>query len=108
MHSPSFGFAPFMIIPAEMQNPVYEQRGDLLIERPMPFTSLADRRRDTDHHVSQWRGNQVSSPWRPCIARRKRQHIGRPILLTKLHVQSAHPPISHECHAHVRRGFADG
>jgi hypothetical protein len=97
-----------MIISAEMEHTMDQQRQDFFLQRPMGGLGLPPggwQRNDDITEVSSVLMEAVGGPGLP---ERKGQYIGAAILAPIPPIQPPHPQIAHEGNAHVGGRFPDG
>jgi hypothetical protein len=96
-----------MIIPAEMQHTVNQQRYDLFFQRPAGSLGLALSRRQRDHDIAKMRASLMKAMRRSRLPKGKCQNIRRTILLPKSAVEPPHSAIAYEENVHLCGRLSD-
>jgi hypothetical protein len=106
-HASSFGPAPFMIVPAQVQHSMNQQGHHFFFQRPLRRLGLALSERQGNDHVPEMCSRPVEVMGRPAFPERKGEHVGPSVLASKPVVEPSHPAIAHERDTDVRRRFPD-
>jgi hypothetical protein len=107
LHTPGFRPAAFMIIPAEMQHTMDQQRHELFFQRSASRLGLTLSRRQADDDLTEVGGSSMEAVRRSCFSEREGQDVRTAIFVSKPAVEPPHPPIAHEREVHIRRRLAD-
>src|SRR5689334_25391339 len=96
-----------MIIAAEMQHTMDQQRHKFFFQRSSCRLGLTLSRRQGDDYVTEVRGSSMEAVRCPCLSEREGQYVRTAIIVSKPAVEPPHPPIAHQREVHIRRRLAD-
>src|SRR4029078_478194 len=101
LHTPGFRPAAFMIIAAEMQHTMNQQRHELFFQRSPSAFGLPLSRRQADDDLTEVGGSSMEAVRRPRFSERESQDVRTAIFVSKPAVEPPHPPIAHERKVHI-------
>ena len=90
-----------MIIAAEMQHTMDQQRHELFFQRSASRIGLTLSRGQADDHVTEEGGPPMEAVRRSCFSEREGQDVCTAIFVSKPAVEPPHPPIAHEREVHI-------
>jgi hypothetical protein len=90
-----------MIIAAEMQHTMDQQRHELFFQPSARRLGLTLSRRQADDYLTEVGGSSMETVRRSCFSEREGQYVRTPICVSKPAVESPHPPIAHEREVHI-------
>ena len=101
LHTQRFRPTAFVIIPAEMEHTMDQQRHELLFQRPTSSPSLALSHGQRDDYLAEVRGKLRKAMRRSRLPKGKRQNIRTTILFPIPAVEPPHSAIAHEQNIHL-------
>ena len=90
-----------MIIAAEMQHTMNQQRHELFFQRSASHLGLPLSRRQADDDLTEVGGSSMEAVRRPRFSERESQDVRTAIFVSKPAVEPPHPPIAHERKVHI-------
>ena len=90
-----------MIIAAEMQHTMDQQRHELFFQRSASRPGLPLSRRQADDDLTEVGGSSMEAMRRSCFSEREGQDVCTAIFVSKPAVEPPHPPIAHEREVHI-------
>jgi hypothetical protein len=92
-----------MIVAAEMQHAMDQQRHEFLFHRPAGRLGLTPSRRHRDHDVAQVGGILIEVMRCSSFSKRECQNVRTAILVPEAAIEPPHSPIAYEREMHVCR-----
>ena len=96
-----------MIIAAEMQHTMDQQRHKLFFQRSASRLGLTLSRRQGNDYVTEVGGSSMEAVRCSCLSEREGQYVRTAIFVSKPAVEPPHPPIAHQREVHICRRLAD-
>jgi hypothetical protein len=96
-----------MIIAAEMEHAMDQQRHEFFLQRPAGRLGLTPSRRHRDDDITQMSGSLIEPMRRSRLSERERQNVRAAILASEPAIELPHSPIAHERESHVCRRLSD-
>lgn len=90
-----------MIIAAEMQHTMDQQRHELFFQGSARRLGLPLSRRQADDDLTEVGGSSMEAVRRSCFSEREGQDVCTAIFVSKPVVEPPHPPIAHEREVHI-------
>jgi hypothetical protein len=107
LHAQGFGSAAFVVVPAEMQHAVNQQRDDFLVQGSAASLRLALGDRQGDDHITEMRAGLAEVMRCPTLSKGESEDVRRPVFVPEQAVEPPHPPITDERDAQICRRLAD-
>lgn len=106
LHTQRLGSAAFMIIAAEMQHAMDQQRHEFFFQRPAFRLGLTLSRRHRNDDLAEVRSRLIEAMRRPRLPKGKGQDVGAAILAPETAIELPHSAITDEREIHVCRRFS--
>ena len=107
MHADRFFFASLVVVSAQMQYSMHQQRNNLIVQLPSGFYSLTKSLRDRDYHIAKHVRREPGGMGRESFSHRESQYVRRSIFLAILSIEPAHAVIARQFYAQFRLPFSD-
>jgi hypothetical protein len=96
-----------MIVAAEMQHAMDQQRHELFFQRPAGRLGLTPGRRHRDDDIAQVSRGLIEAMRRSRLSEREGQNVRAAILASESAIELPHSPIAYEREIHVCRRLSD-